>query len=153
MAVTLDHEILIGCPPQQVFDYVTQPWRWHEWHPSSLSAEASCQRLEVGSGFDERIEVRPLAPLPPRIQRAVRYEVLQSEPPLQWACRGTMRSGWLQISYTLKLSSSGTRFHRRLEFDVSGPLRLLRPALIRRQRAVSALALQQLKQRLESTQN
>lgn len=153
MAVMLEHEILIGCSPQQVFDYVTQPWRWHEWHPSSLSAEATSERLEVGSGFDERIEVQPLAPFPPRIERAVRYEVLQSEPPLLWVTRGEMRSGWLQIRYSLKMSSEGTRFHRRLEFDVSGPLRLLRPALIRRQRTVSALALQQLKQRLESMQN
>ena len=151
MTVRLENEVLIGCPPQQVFDYVTQPGRWHEWHPSSLSAQVAEPALTPGAQFDEQIEVQPLAPLPPRIRRAVQYRVLESEPPLRWVTRGQMRSGWLQISYTLKMSAAGTRFHRRLEFDVSGPLRLLRPLLVRRQRLVSAVALANLKQRLEAT--
>lgn len=151
MSVELHNEILIERPPQAVFDYVTQPWRWHEWHPSSLWGNDPGHALAVGEHFDERIMVQPLAPLPPRIRRAVRYRVLASEPPLLWETRGEMANGWLQIRYQLKMASSGTRFHRQLNFDVSGPLRLLRPLLTRRQRAVSGLALTQLKDVLEST--
>ena len=95
---------------------------------------------------------RPRIPArPPRIRRAVRYQVLTSEPPLLWETRGEMANGWLQIRYQLKMASNGTRFHRQLNFDVSGPLRLLRPLLTRRQRAVSAIALTQLKGVLESS--
>ena len=151
MSVELHNEILIERPPQAVFDYVTQPWRWHEWHPSSLWGNDPGHALAVGEHFDERIMVHPLAPLPPRIRRAVRYRVLASEPPLLWETRGEMANGWLQIRYQLKMASNGTRFHRQLNFDVSGPLRLLRPLLTRRQRAVSGLALTQLKDVLEST--
>lgn len=151
MSVELHNEILIDRPPQAVFDYVTQPWRWHEWHPSSRWGNDPGHALAVGEHFDERIMVQPLAPLPPRIRRAVRYRVLASEPPLLWETRGEMANGWLQIRYELKMASNGTRFHRQLNFDVSGPLRLLRPLLTRRQQAVSELALTQIKGVLEST--
>lgn len=151
MSVELHNDILIERPPQAVFDYVTQPWRWHEWHPSSLWGNDPGHALAVGEHFDERIMVQPLAPLPPRIRRAVRYQVLASEPPLLWETRGEMANGWLQIRYQLKIASNGTRFHRQLNFDVSGPLRLLRPLLTRRQQAVSAIALTQLKGVLESS--
>ena len=45
---TLINEILIDAPPQAVFDYVSRPDLWHEWHPASTSAELPRVPLKVG---------------------------------------------------------------------------------------------------------
>ena len=35
----ISQERFIQAPIEAVYDYVTQPDRWHEWHPTSLSAD------------------------------------------------------------------------------------------------------------------
>ena len=47
-----------------IFDYVTQPDLWHEWHPASLSARVSSKPLKVGDTFDEVISVRIIDAIP-----------------------------------------------------------------------------------------
>jgi len=32
---------------EELFNYVTQPWLWHEWHPSSKSAKAKMEKISV----------------------------------------------------------------------------------------------------------
>jgi len=151
MSVVMSNEIVIQIAPETVFDYVTQPWLWHEWHPNSKSARADVERLAVGDGFDEVIEVQPLAPLPPRMIRQTRYMVEQSEPGVLWQVRGDTGDGWLVIRYQLEAAGEGTRFVRTLTFDVSGVTRLLLPALKRQMLKTSIQALANLKQKLEST--
>lgn len=150
MSTTLQHAASIACPPETLYAYVTQPWRWHEWHPSSRSAQATVQALAVGDGFDEVIELQPFAPLPLTLRRDVRYRVLEAEPPRRWVVEGRMRSGWLRISYAFAPESGGTRFERTLEYRAEGALRLLLPLLRRRNAAMSVLALENLKRRMES---
>ncbi len=145
----LRNSIDIACTPAALFDYVTQPWRWHEWHPSSLSASDRSEPLRVGDHFDERIAVQPLSPLPLTLQRAVRYEVLRSERAHVWEVRGVMQSAWLNIHYEFAAIRGGTRFERTLTYEASGFNRLLMPLLAPRMAAKSVIALDNLKRRME----
>ena len=149
MAVTMTHSIEIARPPGEVYAYITQPWRWHEWHPSSRSASEHQGPLGVGDAFDEVIEVQPLAPLPLTLRRDVHYRVLDAVPGSVWQVRGEYRDGWLSIRYELEPTPRGTRFARTLTFDARGPTRSLVPLLASRQAVVSVRALQGLRDRLE----
>ena len=40
----ISQERFIQAPIEVIYDYVTQPDRWHEWHPTSLSADRSEER-------------------------------------------------------------------------------------------------------------
>ncbi len=144
------NSVEIRCPPERLYAYVTQPWLWHEWHPNSKSAQASVDALQAGDGFDEVIEIQPLAPLPLRLKRATRYRVLVAEPGKFWKVEGRMKDGWLQIQYEFKPTPSGTQFTRTLSYRVSGLNRLMLPLLRRRMAAMSLLALGNLKRRMEA---
>lgn len=149
MPATLSNSIDISCTPGDLYVYVTQPWRWHEWHPNSVGATAAAEVLAEGDCFDEVIQVQPLSPLPWRLRRATRYRVLVAEPTARWEVRGEMRDGWLEIRYRFTPSETGTRFTRTLAYEVRGMTALLMPALRGRMAAMSALALSNLKQRME----
>lgn len=141
--------IEIACLPQVLYDYVTQPWRWHEWHPSSRGAQATTGVLHAGDGFDEQIVLRPLAPWPPTLHRQTRYRVLEAQPGQCWEAQGQMRDGWLRLRYELEPAGQGTRFTRTLRYGASGPSRWLLPLLRRRQAEISHIALDNLKRRME----
>ncbi len=142
----------IACSPETIYAYVTQPWRWREWHPNSLSATAEVEHLEVGDGFDEEIEVQPLSPLPINLRRQTRYKVEIADEAKQWQVRGQMSDGWLRIRYDLVPTKEGTRFTRTLSYQTQGISRLLMPLLARRMKQMSALALENLKCKLECEQ-
>lgn len=151
MSAALHNTIEIGCSPEQVYAYVTQPWRWHEWHPSSRSARASVETLQVGDEFDEVVELQPLSPLPLTLRRETRYTVLTADPFALWEVRGRMKDGWLQIRYDVAATTTGTRFSRTLTFGAGGMSRLWMPLLGKRMATISVIALDNLKQRLEAT--
>ena len=153
MPVTISNEIDIEVSPDTLFNYVTQPWLWHEWHPSSRSAQSEHSVLAEGDGFDEVIEVQPLAPLPPRLRKSTRYVVTESRPGDSWEVKGKMKDGWLRIRYDFSEipgTPGLTHFHRTLEFDVWGLNRLFLPFLKRKMAKISPLAMASLKQRMES---
>lgn len=154
MPEIIENEIEISVSTEALFNYVTQPWLWHEWHPSSASAKSDHSVLAEGDGFDEVIEVQPLAPLPPRLRKHTAYVVTHSNPYQSWEVKGKMKGGWLRIRYAFEAipgKPESTRFHRRLEFAVSGPNRLLLPFLKRKMTKISPEALANLKHRMEST--
>lgn len=146
----LQHSIEIARTPREVYDYVTQPWRWHEWHPSSRAAQAATDLLQAGDEFEEQIALRPLAPWPPTLHRQTRYRVLDAQPGQHWEVAGRMHDGWLQLRYDFTAAGTGTRFTRTLRYGAKGASRLLLPLLRRRQAELSQLALANLKRRLES---
>lgn len=150
MAVTLSNDVTIACSVRDLFDYVTQPWCWHQWHPNSKSASAENAPLTEGDYFDEIIEVAPFSPLPPRLRRETRYRVLHSQPGKSWSVGGQLRDGWLNIRYDFQAVEGGVQFHRELTFDVSGPTRLLLPVLRRRMASTSEQALARLKHHMEN---
>lgn len=153
MPVTIHSEIGIPMPGVDVFNYVTQPWLWHEWHPSSISAKAAHSILATGDEFDEVIEVQPLTPLPFRMTRSTHYTVIESVPWQRWQVEGKMKDGWLQIRYDLSEHDGITLFKRKLSFDVSGFNRMLKPFLRSRMEKISILALQNLRQELMAKSN
>lgn len=150
MPVTLHNEIEIAVTAEKLFDYVTRPWKWHEWHPSSRSASAAKDVLAADDEFEEIIEVQPLAPLPPRLVRTTRYRVMESVPFQTWAVEGKMKDGWLRIRYDFEEKGGVTLFARTLDFSVSGRNRLLMPVLRSNMEKLSLVALNNLKHRLEA---
>ncbi len=147
--VRMTHEIEIGCSPEALFRYVTQPWLWHEWHPDSRGAQAHHPVLAAGDSFDETIAIQPLHPLPLTIIRHPHYIVRESVPFSTWSVDGTFSDGALSFRYDIAPSSAGALFRRTMQFEVTGPMRLLVPLVRRKQERKSLVALAALKRRLE----
>jgi len=150
MPVTLHNEIEIAVTAKDLFNYVTQPGQWHEWHPSSKSATPAQGSLSAGDEFEELIEVQPLAPLPPRMLRTTHYKVVECVPFQTWAVEGKMKDGWIRIHYDFEEKGRVTFFARTLDFSVSGPNRILMPVLRAKMDKISLIALKNLKQKLEA---
>ena len=150
MSETHQNTIEIGCTPEQLYRYLTQPWRWHEWHPSSRGAKASVEVLQVGDEFEEQIELRPFSPLPLRMRRSTRYRVVSAVPAAHWKVEGLVSDGWIQIEYGFSASPGGTHFTRTLSYSARGASRLLMPFLRPRMKRITQQALDALKQRMEA---
>lgn len=152
MPSSMTHEIKIRVPAETLFNYVTQPWLWHEWHPSSRSARSSHSFLATGDQFEEVIELRPLAPLPPRLVRQVRYTVTEAVPFMSWQAEGKLNKGWLRIRYDFdpaEETGAVTHFQRTLTFGASGLMRLMQPFLQLKMKRISAQAMRNLRVRVE----
>lgn len=149
MPVTMSNSIFIQRSPQDVFDFVSQPWLWHQWHPNSKSAKSHVEFLQQFDEFDEVIELQPLKPLPLRLTRQTHYRVEESIPAERWQVRGESSDGWLELRYRFRADESGTYFVRDLTFELTGISRFLMPFLHRQMLRVSELALQNLKTILE----
>ncbi len=147
---TIEHSIPIRCTPRALYDYVTQPWRWHEWHPSSKSATATTDVLQVGDTYTEIIELRPFALLPLRIRRQLSYEVLVATPFSEWAVRATSRGSVMNLRYRFEPDAEGVSFTRTLSYEINGPLAVLAPFLARQNKRVSLIALANLTRKMEA---
>jgi len=140
-------EALIGRPPQAVFDYVTTPGHWPEWHPSSLGVSgATDHSLQPGERVTEKFRVAGRSGL-------VVWMVTDSRPPQAWVIEGEVdgrKAG--TVAYTLAADGGGTRFTR--DFTYRSPNLLFaflnRLALRQRVEAESAEAVRRLKANLES---
>ncbi|MBN8222455.1 MAG: SRPBCC family protein [Spirochaetes bacterium] len=138
----------IGISPAAVFEYVTRPDLWHEWHPASTSAVLPRVPLRAGDAFHEMITISyPFM----RIRRATDYTVTVSEPNSVWEVRGKSTLFDLVIHYEFKPQGETTLFERTLTYQVKGLLAYFEPILVRPKiRGQSALALRNLKKLLES---
>lgn len=147
----LTNEILIAATPQEVFDYVSRPDLWHEWHPASTSAELPRVPLKVGDAFREIITVKyPLI----SVQRQTAYTVTVSDPATTWEVQGKSSLFDLTIHYDFTSVGEGTVFRRTLTYVVHGWLAYFEPLLVRPKiKSQSAAALQILKRRLENAEN
>jgi uncharacterized protein YndB with AHSA1/START domain len=134
-------------PPQAVFDYVTTPAHWPQWHPASRAVSAGADHpLQVGELTLEDFEVAG------RRGQAL-WTVTEREAPRRWRIEATVeehRAG--SVTYTLSPSAEGTRFERELIYPSRNLLfAIVNRLSIRRQVEVeSAQALAQLKERLET---
>lgn len=150
MKSTLTNTCMIECNLQTLFDYVTQPWNWHEWHPNSLSAIKNTDRLKAGDQFEEDILLRPLDPLPLKIKRHSVYDVLESTPYKKWVVEGTMPNGIIRIIYEFEMiGEQKTYFKRTLIFNTKGSYLLLHPVLYRYLKKTSKIAVNNLKRHCE----
>lgn len=143
---TLKLDTLIRAAPAAVYDYVTRPARWHEWHPASLGAEAhAMESLGAGARFEEDIRSSGF-------KRHLRWQVAESQPGQRWTASAVMDDGSrVQLLYELSDESGATRFTRTLDYQVKPPvLRWLNDLIFwRRVRAESLRALENLRQHFE----
>lgn len=145
-----ENEIQIARSAEQVYAYVSQPWRWHEWHPASESAAPEHRPLAAGDQFSEHASMQPVALLPIRIRSQLRWTVLESRAPNLLEMRATSARIDVHVRYEIE-GGSGTRFRRVFRFRVKGWLRFVeRFFLPARMRAQSVTALENLKRVLEA---
>lgn len=140
----LVNEILIANAPKAVFDYVSRPDLWHEWHPARLPR----MPLQIGDSFDEIIAVKyPLI----TVKRPTQYRVTLSDAGKTWEVQGSSSLFDLKIHYDFYAQNGGTLFRRTLTYSVKGVLAWFEPILVRPKiRQQSALALVRLKTKLET---
>jgi len=140
---------LIQCPPRVIFDYVTAPEHWPEWHPSSLGVTGATNHpLNIGEQCTEHFRVAGR-------EGYVVWTVVDCEVPRLWVITGEIAGGGSgTITYTLTPADGGTRFEREFVYPLPNPLLALLDALVLRRRITteSDQALRALKTRLESNQ-
>lgn len=140
--------IRIDEPPEKVFEYVTTPGNWPEWHPSSLGVSgATGHSPEPGEQVAEEFLVAG------RRGRVV-WTVRERNAPRRWVIDGEVDGGGGgTITYTLTPGPGGTTFERDLVYFMPNPLMALLDWLVLRRRveAESAEALRRLKVALEAT--
>ncbi len=113
----LQHQIHIAQPIEQVFDYVSTPARWPEWHPSSLRLEPGAETpLSVGSHFEEDISAGGR-------EAHLSWTVIECQRPRIWIAKARADNGvTLRLEYRLTAEGGGTVFTRLLSYELPGLL-------------------------------
>lgn len=144
---TIITQASIRRPIAEVFDYVTTPAHWRVWHPSSLGLHgATDHSLHIGEEVTEDFRVAGL-------KGSITWKVVAREAPTCWAIAGTVSAGGTgAITYTLTQTAEGTLFRRQFDYTMPNRFAALLDRLFVRRRidAESALAVNRLKQALES---
>ena len=136
----ISQERFIQAPIDAVYSYVTQPDRWHEWHPTSLSADTGTTgSLPTGTRFTEVIDL-----LGVRVPMSYRVQI--ARPPEEFKAVFTSLAVDGSIHYSLQAFRDGTLFKRVLIYETELQL----AGLHERMTELSTIALDQLKQRLEN---
>ena len=137
----ISQECFIHASIDAVYDYVTQPDRWHEWHPTSLSADTgTCGSLPAGSRFSELIDLLG-------VRVCMGYRVQLARPPEEFKAVFTSLVVDGSIHYFLQPCRNGTLFKRVLIYETELQLAGLHTRMVE----LSAIALDRLKHRLENT--
>lgn len=107
----------IAATPQHVYDYVTRPVRWKEWHPASQGvSDVDDESLVAGRRFEEDV-------LSAGRQRHLTWLVEESRPGQRWRASAYMADGsTVRLTYEMAASGAGTRFTRTLEYTLRPPL-------------------------------
>ena len=148
MLISIHNEIEIAATARDLYNYVTQPWRWHEWHPNSRSAHSAHSQLATGDEFSEQVEIQPLLPSLPAMKRSIAYTVTRSEPFHTWEAEGQIIDGRIRICYEFEEKGGVTFFSRSVDLDVTGMTRVLLPLLKLRMEKLSMIALTNLKEKM-----
>ena len=139
---------MIACPIETLYDYVTTPAHWPEWHPSSLGVSDGVDHsLLVGEQVTERFLVAG------RKGSAV-WTVTERAAPNRWVIQGAIENskGGGTITYTLSQRPDSVFFEREFIYPATGPLFAVLDALVLRRRiqAESEEATRRLKAKMEA---
>jgi hypothetical protein len=97
-------------PVAEVFDFVSNPSRWHTWHPATLAVRGAPPRpLQVGESATELI-----AAAGQRFEAV--WTVQACDPPRLWVITTDTPRGSARIVYKLQATPAGCRFERILRF-------------------------------------
>ncbi|WP_017907156.1 SRPBCC family protein [Pseudomonas asplenii] len=142
-AKSLSNEIYIEADIAEVYAYVTQPDRWHEWHPTSVSAETGMQGpVPKDHRFTEVIDLLGL-----RVD--MNYRVIVADPPQAFKVAFTSSVVDGCICYELTRQRCGTYFCRSLQYITELNLGGLQGRML----DLSARALNNLKHVLETSRH
>lgn len=137
----------IARPVEEVFNYVTTPGHWPDWHPSSLGVTgATDHSLAVGEEVTEEFQVAGR-------RGKLTWRVTERDVPRAWAISGRVGAqGSGTVAYLLAPEGTGTLFTRVFTYEGNGPLFAIVNGLFYNRRVVaeSAEALRRLKRRLEA---
>ncbi|AOY96701.1 polyketide cyclase [Cupriavidus sp. USMAA2-4] len=146
LTTQVHNEVVIARSAQHVFDYVTTPAHWPDWHPSSLAVSgATGHPLQPGEQVSETFRVAGRSGV-------VVWTVTARQRPAFWAVAGTIEGRPAgTVAYTLREEGDQTRFSRdfRYRSPTLGFAILNQLVLRRRVEAESAEAVVRLKARLE----
>jgi uncharacterized protein YndB with AHSA1/START domain len=141
------NSIQISQPIEQVFDFITTPAKWPQWHPASVSVGRNADHsLRQGEKVTEDISVVGR-------RGQVTWLVRERSAPRRWVIDGNGKDGGrATLTYTLTPHPDGTNFEHELVYTMPNPLLAVLDWLIirSRMRADSTQALQRLKRLLES---
>lgn len=144
------HEVTVAREPEAVFDYVTNPNRWHEWFSASRPARIDLDPQQPGERFQLTTRFRWFSWLPLQLEQNVECEVSKSDRPYLWEVEAESPIIKAITSYTLSRVAEGTVLKRQFTYCFKGRYRYLERLLLRRRVSAQAQAsLQLLKQRLE----
>lgn len=142
------NSIQINRPIERVFDFITTPANWPQWHPASVSVGGNAEHsLLPGEKITEEISVAGH-------RGQVAWLVRERSAPRRWVIDGNGKDGGrATITYTLSPHPDGTNFERELVYTMPNALLAVLDWLIIRSRmkADSAEALRRLKRLLESS--
>jgi hypothetical protein len=134
------NNLYIDAAIDTVYGYVTQPDRWHEWHPTSLSAQTGVSgSLPAGHRFTEVIDLLGL-------QIPLSYRVLIAHRPDEFKTVFSSAPVDGSVHYQLHKCGSGTLFKRTLQYSTQMRLSGLRQRLVES----SNTAMDNLKTKLET---
>ncbi|GAC1628665.1 MAG: hypothetical protein NVS9B10_18840 [Nevskia sp.] len=145
----IESQIYIELPAQRVYDYVSTPARWPEWHPSSLRLDAGAERpLAAGARFEEDVRVG-------KREGRLSWLVREARAPRLWIADAEGLDGLslrLRLRYDLDARGNGTSFRRTLDYEVSGLWQMLMNQLVMKRRISneSAQSLHVLKRVIEA---
>jgi len=146
----IQNTILIRRPLDEVFDYVTTPAKWVEWHPATVSISGEVDHpARVGEGFVEKIRFGVF-------RGEIDWVVVEQAPPHRWMFEGKIRAFLAKetpalITYQLFQREEGTLFQRDLVYTAPNRFSsfLDRLFMRRHNERESAEALEKLKAVLE----
>jgi hypothetical protein len=137
--------IEIGCPPEAVFRFATDPNRFPEWQRDVVRVQAPEAPLAVGARFTT---IRRIG----GVERTIVQEVIGSGPPTRWAARGVAGPIRPHAGITIEALDGGARSRVTfaLDFEGMGIGVALLPLVRRMTRKGSPVSYQNLKRLLES---
>ena len=143
----IDAAANIARSPGDVFDFVTTPGYWPQWHPSSLRVSGV---VDHSLAVDETcVEEYVVAGRP----GSCTWRVIERDAPRRWTItsEGATGGGAATITYMLSPAGDGTRFLRSMTYEMPNALYRLIDALFLYPRIVaeSEAAVQRLKAVLE----
>ena len=138
----------VARPAEEVFAYVTDPSKMHEWQRGCVSGRMDAPTTRVGSRCTtiRRIGGR---------EREVTTEITEYDPPRRWADRGIDGPIRALVVVTVEPLADASRSRLTIELDFTGHGigKLLVPLVVRRQAAREMPEnLRRLKQRVEVRQ-
>ncbi len=103
------NRVHINAPLTSVYQYITQPDKWHDWYPLSKSANTPGGSLTQGQTFSEVVSVN-------NMDTEFNYEVVNVNTPSFWKVEFSSKLIIGSIQYQLHETIDGTLLTRTLEY-------------------------------------